>query len=199
MVQDILWDHGRDHIGGHSMGHAGVEVVQHNPPYHIPIINRSLAACHGIPAAVVLTASFIIGALVFELCSQYVKPITLDVIWTEPSKITAAQILSQTMDRGAVKLHKSGTWTRLCAVTAKQTFVDEHGGSKIEGEYHPVDTPKATGAFSNKSRDLQIPKILANSPGIWKVQISNSGDCNPIERFFPIGSMTAEATFEIVP
>ena len=179
------------------MGDSG-ETMIHNPPYRIPFTGKMISACHGIPAVVVLSASAIIGVLVFEFCSQYVKPVELSVIWTEPHKVTTDQILAQT-DIGAVKLKKTGTWNRLCQVTAKQTFVDEHGGSKIEGEVHPVDVPKNSGAFSNKGRDLQIPKLLAHSPGIWKIQIDNYATCNPLERFFPIGGMKAEATFEIIP
>lgn len=197
MDKDILWDNS-DNGSNHDNLVSG-ESVMHNPPYRIPFTDVSLSACHGIPALVVISASAIIGLLMFETCSQYVKPVVLDVIWAEPHKVTSAQILAQTMDKGAVQLHKTGKWNRLCEVSAKQTFVDEHGGSRIEGEYHQVSTPKYRGAFSNKGRDLQIPKLLANSPGIWKVQIINSGSCNPIERFFPIGGMTAEATFEIVP
>lgn len=168
-------------------------------PYQIPFTRITITICHGVPAIILMSAALLFSLTAFEIASQSVKPVTLSAIWAVPNKVSSAQILAQGSGEGAIYLHKTGAWNRLCEVTAKQTFVDEHGGSKIEGELHSVDTPSRAGPFSNKDRFLQIPKLLANSPGIWKIQLTNQGVCNPIERFFPIGGMTAEATFEIVP
>lgn len=177
--------------------HSRGGVVNHHPPYRI--FGFELAACHGIPALVTIISALGLSLIAVETASQYVKPVTLDAMWIEPHAVTAAQINAQTEKKGAVQIHKTGNWSRLCNVTAKQTFVDERGGTMLQGEYHPVDTPSSAGRFTNKSRDLQIPKLLANQPGIWRVKIDNSGTCNPFERFLPITGMVSEATFEILP
>lgn len=170
------------------------DIVIHHPPYRI--FGYELAACHGIPALVGIIATLLFSAIAIETASQYVKPVTVDALWVEPRAITAAQIKSG----GVVKIHKTGNWSRLCGVTAKQTFIDERGGTMLQGEYHVVDTPQRAGRFSNKSRDLEIPKLLATQPGVWRIKIDNSGVCNTFERLLlPISGMTAEATFEIVP
>lgn len=199
MGENSWWNHNGS---GNAVCAVGVHVprsglMSHHPPYRI--FGYELAACHGIPAIVMILGALSLSIIMIESASQYVKPITLDSIWVEPRTVTTAQIRDQTEQVGAVKIHKTGQWSRLCNVTAKQTFIDERGGTMMQGEYHAVDTPRKNGRFSNKSRDLQIPKLLANQPGIWRVRIDNSGQCNWLERFFPIGGMTAEATFEIVP
>lgn len=171
--------------------------MMHNSPYRI--FGWTIAACHGVPAITMISAALVVGVLLFELSSQYIKPVELSAIWVEPRTISVKDILAQTDDHAAVKLHKSGRWNRLCNVTASQTFSDERASTVLYGEDHDVDTPPRTGTFSNKARDLQIPKMLATSPGTWKIRIDNEGNCWPLERFFPIGGMKAEATFEIVP
>jgi len=197
--EDCRWaiDNGGNGIGVMDVPLSRDNAMIHNPPYRL--FGYELAACHGIPAIVMILSSIILSAVIIECASQYVKPVTLDSIWVEPRTVSAASIMAQTEDKGAVQLHKSGMWSRLCNVTAKQTFIDERGGTLMQGEYHSVDTPPHSGRFANKFRDLQIPKLLAHQPGVWRIKIENVGICNWFEKFMPITGMTAEATFEIIP
>lgn len=180
-----------------------------DPPYRL--LGLTFWSCHGLPAVVVGFVTLVLGLGIVESASQYVKPVELTAIWTEPRSVSVGAILAQPLDEGepehgaATQLYKSGVWNRLCDVEAKQTFTDEQGNVLVAGSFHHVDTKHARlGSFDRKHRGLVVPKALAAlGPGIYRMKLENTGSCWFGERLFggllAIRGMSAEATFQIVP
>lgn len=168
-----------------------------SPPYRI--FWFTMSACHVLPAVVMTATLIVFGFALFAGVSHYIPPVQLDTIWLEPDKFAASEIAA---GRAKFTLKKSGKWRRLCAVEAKQVFIDKQGSVRFIGETHTVDTPKPNAErLKAKPRPDPdpVPKVLATSPGEWRLQLVNiNGACWPWEHLWPIvPSIPVEATFTI--
>jgi hypothetical protein len=169
------------------------------PPWRV--FGRTIAACHGVPLFVTVTFVAVLLLLVGELASQSIKPTQLSAIWFEPNKITVAEIQAQTPGNGALHLHKTGIWRRLCASTSEQTFITERGGEVLKLAPHTVEVPSKTGPIRDKVRPvgIQVPKSLMTEFGKVRFRLELTSSCWWLENYFPIYGGRTEAVFEIVP
>ena len=187
-------------IGHRSVGCSDDDVVDRSwrrqmktGPVQLPF-GIQLAACHGLPMLVVGLFVAAIGFGMVAMTSRLVAPVTLTAIWLEPHTIPASDVLDQT----SIKLGKTGFWTRLCPSYAVETFFDEHGNEMIRGSKHNIDVPRTVGPIDHAPRPVLIPKLLAGTPGRYKLRLDDYSACWPWENIFPIPSTSVEAPFEIV-
>lgn len=169
------------------------------PPWRI--FGRTITGCHGMPLLVTSTFVTVLLLLIGELASQSIKPTQLSAIWFEPNKVTVAEIQAQTPGNGALHLHKTGVWRRLCPSTSEQMFITERGGEIIKISPHAVDVPKKTGPIVDKARPagIQVPKSLMTELGPIRFRLELTSSCWWLENYFPIFGGRTEAVFEIVP
>ncbi len=175
----------------------------------ITILGLRMEICHVLPAMVSMAILASASWAAFATISHWIPPVQLTSIWLErlegahmPAVFTSDEVAA---GKAVFRLKKSGKWRRECAIDARQTYLDEKGTIRISGELHPVEVPKPESEGTTmtgkprKEPDV-IPKILASSPGKWRIRLVNiNGACWWWERIVPIvPSEPVEATFEIV-
>lgn len=164
------------------------------------IFGQVVSTCYVLPALTVMLLLGLFTFVLFATVSHYRPPVTLHSIWFEQRSFSAEDVKA---GKAEFTLKKSGTWHRLCPVDAEQVFVEEHGSIRFTGETHSVDVPPSFERMAAKPRPKPdvIPKVLATSPGWWRLQLTNlNGACWPWERLWPIApTQPVEAWFEIRP
>jgi hypothetical protein len=164
-------------------------------PIELPF-GIKLAACHGIPIAVVGAIVAAVAFFIVATTSRLVPPVTLNTIWLVPDKpLTVSQVANGTV---SLKMGKAGQWTRLCPSYAIETVSDAHDTFSLTSGKHNIDVPYVVGPIEHAPRPIAIPPIL-NHPGHYVLRLDVYSECFAWERFWPIASTTAETTFQIVP
>jgi len=157
--------------------------------------------CYGLPVAVGIVLAALVSWFGFAITSHYVPPVVLSSIEIKPQEFSASKVKA---GEATYTLSKSGPgWQRHCEVYAEQWFIDEHASIRIAGEYKLVETPKNFGPLNAKPRREPdtIPKLLAQSPGWWRLDLTNVGGvCWIWERLWPIvATKPVTAWFRITP
>lgn len=179
----------------------GASQMSKDRPIRLPF-GVTLTACHGLPMLVV---SLVVATLCFLMvggASRAVSPATLSTIWIESPHSDGRNLpqikSSEAADKTAVKIGKTGHWTRLCPSYAIETFFDDGGNQISQSDRHDIDVPDTAGIIRHAPRPIMLPKSVANTPGIYKLRLSVYSVCWPWENIFPIPSTSAEAAFQIV-